>query len=87
MVTERMSAFISSDNQRVIPFLVVDAAPEVFVSSVLAIPVQVVTGVPGTSQDKQQRLLAEDSLPDTAYHVQDWSGTDNDAARHSLHEF
>ena len=78
----------SSNNQRFIPFLLLDAAPEVFVPKVLTIPSQVVTGVPGTSQDKQHRLLAEESsLLDTAYHVQDWSDTDNDTAKHSLQEF
>jgi hypothetical protein len=59
MVTERMIASISSDNSRFISFHV-DVALDVFVSSVLAIPSQVVTGVPGTSHDKQHRLLDDD---------------------------
>jgi hypothetical protein len=55
LVTEMMNTLISNDGIRYKKFL--DSAADVFVSSAFDIPSQVVTGVPGTSHDRQHLLL------------------------------
>ena len=67
-VPEMMSTLSSNEEIQSRKFLAV--AADVFVSSAFAMPSQVVTGVPGTSQERQHRLW-DVALPETAYHVQD----------------